>query len=126
MNEEQIARLLNDSDLDFSGDDDDDEYLPPEDLQGLQESEESEEVEEEGMSGQGFDDTDQVSHSTSRLFWRTQEMSHRGPDIVDDQLIAQGTSEINTLYAFFEYLGQDFWDLVTEQTNLYSAQKRDL
>ena len=119
MNEEELERVLNESDFDFSGDDDDDEYIPPEDLQYPEQLAESDE--EEGPSEQHT----QEEVLPSRLFWRTKEMSARGPDIADDELISQGTSEINVLHSFFEYLGQHFWDLVAEQTNLYSAQKRD-
>ncbi|XP_039969565.1 uncharacterized protein LOC120781415 [Bactrocera tryoni] len=53
-------------------------------------------------------------------------MTPRGPDISEDVLVSEGTSDMNILYCFFEYLGVEFWELVAEQSNLYSAQKRDL
>lgn len=42
MDDRAIEEFLNDSDLDFSGDDDDEEYLPLDVLRALQESEEAE------------------------------------------------------------------------------------
>lgn len=47
INDDEIERLLNESDFDLSGDDDDDEYLPPEIQQTPQQLEESEEEVEE-------------------------------------------------------------------------------
>lgn len=72
-NEEEIERLLNESEFDFSGDD---EYLPPEVLQNPHQLDESDEEEEEQPSEQH---AEEVVQSSSRLFWRTKEMSCRGP-----------------------------------------------
>lgn len=58
--------------------------------------------------------------------WRTTEMTPRGLDISEDVLVSEGTSDMNILYCFFDNLGVEYWELVAEQSNLYSAQKRDL
>ncbi|CAK1590199.1 unnamed protein product [Parnassius mnemosyne] len=133
MDNRAIEDFLNDSDLDFSGDEDDEEYLPPDVLRALQESQEAkvrdesleeEEAREEVM--QDEENTEEVSQSTSRLLWRKNIMPRRGPDIEDNVLISQESADMNVLYCFFEYLGLDFWGLLAEQSNLYSAQKRNL
>lgn len=98
MNDRDIEDLLNNRDFDFSGDDDD-EYLPPEVAGPLQQSQEVEEDEEEVQT------ENDVVVDSSRLFWRTKDMTCQGPNIADDILIAQGTSNMNILYSFFEYLG---------------------
>ncbi|GBP29505.1 PiggyBac transposable element-derived protein 3 [Eumeta japonica] len=59
-------------------------------------SEEESEVEQANVG--------EVQQSVPRVFWRTKEMNTRGPDIADDLLLPQ----------------------VAEQTNLYSAQVRNL
>ncbi|CAK1595020.1 unnamed protein product [Parnassius mnemosyne] len=119
MNDRDIEDILNKSDFDFSGSEDDNDYLPPEVVRALHQSDDSEEDEEENL-------TEAEPGRSAPLFWRTKEMRCRGPDIADDKLVAQGTSEMNILYCFFEYLGTQFWEMVAEQSNIYSAQKRDL
>ena len=98
MNDEEIERLLNGSDFDFSEDDDEDEYLSSEFLQNIYKLEESDEEQEERPPQQH---TGELVQSSSRLFWRTKEILSRGPDIADDILLSQGTSKINMLYSFF-------------------------
>lgn len=123
MDEQQIADMLNDSEFDFSGDDEDDDYLPPEVIRALQSSEELARGEEER---QNEVNTENEDGSSPRLFWRTKEIAESGPDIKDDILTSQGSSDVNILYSFLQYLGLDFWKLVAEQSNIYSAQKREL
>lgn len=123
MDDQQIADILNESDLDFSGDDSDDDYLPPEVIRALQ-------TPEEWAGDESETDNNANSNAEgpkpSRLFWRKKEMANCGLDITDDVLISQGSSDMNVLYSFFEYLSLEFWELVAEQSNIYSAQKRDL
>lgn len=133
MNDREVEDILNNSDLDFSGDEDDEEYLPPDVIRSIQDLEEGVENSEQGEDEetreevrQGEENTEEVSQSTSRSLWRQNVMPHRGPDIADDVLISQGSADMNILYCFFEYLGLDFWELLAEQSNLYSAQKRNL
>ncbi|XP_026323631.1 piggyBac transposable element-derived protein 3-like [Hyposmocoma kahamanoa] len=116
MDDRAILEALDTSDGDFSGDEDEPEYLPPE----VNEPSSSESEEEPSQP--------QVSHEevTSRQFWLSKEMISRGPDITEDVLLSQGSSKSNCLYSFFEYLDLEFWKLVADQTNLYSAQTRDL
>ncbi|XP_039967925.1 uncharacterized protein LOC120779639 isoform X2 [Bactrocera tryoni] len=141
MDDREIEALLNDSDLDFSGDSDD-EYLPPDLMET--DSEEGAVIMEMGgeegadimeMDGedasvelvQNETNSGEESQNTLRsALWRTTGMTPRGPDISEDVLVSEGTSDMNILYCFFEYLGVEFWELVAEQSNLYSAQKRDL
>ena len=108
MDDRVIEDILNNSDFDFTGDDDDDEeYLPPDVLRALQEHEEAEnsvesEVEEISEEARQDDENiEEVSQSTSRLLWRKNVMPCRGPDIADDVLISRGSSDMNVLYCFF-------------------------
>ncbi|CAH2094115.1 unnamed protein product [Euphydryas editha] len=85
MNEREVENLLNDSDFDFSGDDDDEEYMPPDFARTLQKSEEIEYEEEEARPAEV--ETEEEVRNSTRLFWRTKEMTSRGHDIEDDVLI---------------------------------------
>ncbi|VVC91306.1 unnamed protein product [Leptidea sinapis] len=114
MDDAAIEAALNASDVEFSGDEDELEYLPPDsDGPSSSQSEEEQALSEEEQAN------DEVFPSL-RQFWRTKEMVSRGPDISEDILLT------NCLFSFFEYLDIDFWKETAEQTNLYSAQTRDL
>ncbi|GBP12331.1 PiggyBac transposable element-derived protein 3 [Eumeta japonica] len=119
MDDAAIEDFLNNSDWEFSEEDGDTEYLPLDAAaHEISMSEEESEVEQANVG--------EMQQSVLRVFWRTKEMNTRGPDITDDLLLPQGTSTKSCLYSFFEYFDLDFWKSVAEQTNLYSAQVRNL
>lgn len=51
-------------------------------------------------------------------------MTQSGP-LLDEDLMKDVPEYEGVLKSFFQYLDQDFWALVAEQTNLYSVQQRD-
>lgn len=71
MDDAAIAEALDASDVDFSGDDDEPEYLPP-DADGPSSSESEDE--------QGSNE----ETPPTREFWLTKEIIPRGPDINED------------------------------------------
>lgn len=52
-------------------------------------------------------------------------MPNAGPELEED-LLARGHVADNVLSSFFEYFNLALFEKIAEQTNLYSAQKRDL
>ncbi|GBP91931.1 PiggyBac transposable element-derived protein 3 [Eumeta japonica] len=119
MDDAAIKGLLNNRDWEFSKEDNDTEYLPLDPAaHELLMSEEESEVEQANVG--------EVQQSVPSVFWRTKEINTRGPDIADDLLLPPGTSTKSCLYSFLEYFDLDFCKSVAEQTNLYSAQVRNL
>ncbi|GBP74845.1 Chimeric ERCC6-PGBD3 protein [Eumeta japonica] len=85
MDDAAIEDLLNNSDWEFSEEDDDTEYLPLDAAaHELSMSEEESEVEQANVG--------EMQQSVLRVFWRTKEMNTRGPDITDDLLLPQDNS----------------------------------
>ncbi|CAK1592980.1 unnamed protein product [Parnassius mnemosyne] len=72
-NDKAIEEDLNKSNGDYSGDEDDADYLPPDTVQPeFSESEENSENEQENVV--------EVQQNVPRRFWSTKQMSLRGPN----------------------------------------------
>lgn len=60
------------------------------------------------------------------LLWLKRPMPNRETvSISEEPVEVTAPSNTNPLFSFLEYLPLSFWELITEQTNLYSVQTRD-
>lgn len=117
LSEQEIDQILNESEGDLSTSEDEEVFSPAEVDEGAAILDAEEDVE---------DTVQQTEAHTSGTFWLSKQMNPRGPNMTEDILHPQGTSNDSCLYSFFAYFDLDFWKLVAEQTNLYSAQQREL